>query len=551
MAVVRMEKLFLNSNVKGTVRIVLAILSVSIVVLFVWKRFQWDSGASPLIQTDAQIKVYQTAQYAKNGINNHDCYYEGGRWDLEFRYFPFHYPWVVYMEEVKSDRTCRFQYPSFFAQGFALLYRWTGYRFLNFAILSFYFLAAFLTVCISVKRFGVSDSVGFAVGILALTGYPQNSGFEYSETVISNVCFLLFLNAALGVALQAEESKTAVLYGFAGSLAVFLRSESVFYYFALGLGTILFLKLSIPELLKRFRFLLIGFLAGGVLLALYNYHEFGAVLGIRSKLSYSDFLKLNLTTKLELLKGYFFGSSIQVGLFSYCFPMIAGMIGFLFLQKKKSDWSGAYSVLLFTGILGMLLVQTFSPYNPGGLYAGLRFTEISYYCFTLLIGIVIHTVQNSERRRAHYAVYFLCILQIFFCLFHTRKNIQVVDFVKKHHEILQREWKAYPDFPVVHKSLFDMFLVSTSYLDKPHFVAKDETSWKGLESVLEKNRVRGFQVFYFGLTPPKDINAPQDFYDEWINTKYEIRSSKYSLQERKVVEGFVLERYVLNSDNKD
>ncbi|WP_425528956.1 LA_3751/LA_3752 family putative glycosyltransferase [Leptospira yasudae] len=546
-----MEKLFRNAGLKKSVRIGLIVLTVSILVLFLWKRFQWDSGTSPLIQTDAQIKVYQTAQYAKNGINNHDCYYGGGRWDLEFRYFPFHYPWVVYTEDVKSDRTCRFQYPSYLAQGFALLYRWTGYRFLNFAILLFYFLAAFLTVRISIKRFGVSNPVGLAVGILALTGYPQNSGFEYSETVISNVCFLLFLNAALAVVLQGEESITAVLYGFAGSLAVFLRSESVFYYFALGLGTILFFRTSFLELFKRFRFLIVGFLIGSACFAFYNYHEFGAVLGIRSKLSYSDFLKLNPATKLELLKGYFFGSSIQVGLFSYCLPMIAAVIGFSFLRRKESDQGRAYSILLLTGILGMLLVQTFSPYNPGGLYAGLRFTEISYYCFTLLIGIAIHTVQNSERIRPHYAVYVLCVLQILFCLFHTRKNIQVVDFVKKHHEILQKEWSSYPDFPVVHKSLFDMFLVSTSYLDKPHFVAKDETSWKGLESILDKNGVPGIQVFYFGLTPPKDINAPQDFYDEWINTKYEVHSTRYALQERKIVEGFVLERYVLNSDKKN
>ncbi|MDV6234762.1 hypothetical protein CH379_003845 [Leptospira ellisii] len=542
-----MQKLSQNPTFRKSVSILLRAVAVLIILLFVWKRAQWDGGVAPLIQTDAQIKTYQTAQYAANGLSDHRCYYGGGVWDRTFQYFPFHYPWVVYTEETRSAETCRFQYPSFFSQMFAPLYRLTGYRFLNPAILLFYFLAAFLTYRIATARLGLSKDVGVTVLILALTGYPQNSGFEYSETVMSNVCFLFFLDRTLKLLGEDtdEVALASLACGIIGSLAVFLRSESVFYYSALGIGTVLFWKLSFPVLLKKFRFLVIGFLVGVFAFAFLNYHEFGAILGIRSRISYADFLKLNWSTKLELLKGYFLGSRIQVGLLSYCFPVLAA--AFAFPVWKKRETTGVYFLLLFTGVSGMLLVQTFSPYNPGGLYAGLRFTEITYYCLILLAGTILNSTGSGDKRPIPYLLYVLCILQIFFSLYHTKKNLQVVDFVKKHHDLLQKEWNSYPRYPVVHKSLFDMFLVSTSYLDKPHFVAKDEKAWDGLESILAENEVPGIQVFYFGTTPPKDINAPQDFYEEWIDTKYTIRSDRYRLEEKKTVEGFVLERYVLDS----
>ncbi|TGK31024.1 hypothetical protein EHQ12_02975 [Leptospira gomenensis] len=541
-----MQKLFQNPTFQKSVSILLRVLAVSLVLLFVWKRARWDGGVAPLIQTDAQIKTYQTAQYAANGLSDHRCYYAGREFDPEFRYFPFHYPWVVYTEETRSENTCRFQYPSFFSQMFAPLYRWTGYRFLNSAILLFYFLAAFLTYRIATTSLGLSKNLGIVVFILALTGYPQNSGFEYSETVISNVCFLFFLDRTLNLLGEKTDEVVwvSLFCGIVGSLAVFLRSESVFYYSSLGIGTLVFSKRSFPVLLKKFRFLVIGFLVGGFVFSFSNYIEFGAILGIRSKLSYSDFLKLNWSVKLELLKGYFWGSSIQVGLLEYCIPMLAAV--FAFPIWKKRETTAMYFLLLFTAISGMAFVQAFSPYNPGGLYAGLRFTEITYYCLILLAGAILRSIVPETKKPIPYLLYILCILQIFFSLYHTRKNLQVVDFVKKHHDLLQKEWASYPEYPVVHKSLFDMFLVSTSYLDKPHFVAKDETVWKELEAVLAEKQVPGIQVFYFGTTPPKDINAPQDFYEEWIDTKYPIRSGRYSLEEKKIVEGFVLERYVLN-----
>ncbi|MBM9576908.1 hypothetical protein JWG45_07040 [Leptospira sp. 201903070] len=537
--------MFQNHTFHKVIHRTLWILSIFLVLFFVWKRVQWDRGVSPLIQTDAQIKLYQTAQYAQKGIKNHNCLYGAEAIDPEFKHFPFHYPWVIYTDSKRSADTCRFQYPAFFAQGFSGLYLLTGTRFLNGAILLFYFLVAFLVYKIATLRLEIQNqSIGLVVFILALTGYPQNSGFEYSETVISNLCFLLFLNSTLAILLQGQSTKIGVLYGLIGSLALFLRSETVFYYFSLGLGSILFFKNSLKDLFWKFRYLLFGFLAGIIFFASLNYIEFGTALGIRSKITYSDFLKLNLLTKIELLKGYFLGTPIQVGLFSYCAPMIFGIVGFFILKRNKTD---VYRLLFFVSVLGLLLVQTFSPYNPGGLYAGLRFTEISYYCFVLLLAIVFQSIQIREKVIANSIVYLLCVLQIFFGLYHTRKNIQVVDFVKKHLEILQGEWNRYPTYPVVHKSLFDMFLISTSYLEKNHFVANNEKSWEHLESILVKNRVPGIQVFYFGLTPPKDINAPQDFYEEWIDTKYSLESKSYLLEEKKVVEGFVLERYSLKT----
>lgn len=95
-----------------------------------------------------------------------------------------------------------------------------------------------------------------------------------------------------------------------------------------------------------------------------------------------------------------------------------------------------------------------------------------------------------------------------------------------------------PNAPVVHLSTFDLLLISDSFLKKPHWIVNKQSEFNLLESKFLNSGVNVFQVFVYDHKPPKDENVTDEFYKEWIDTKFEIDSKFYKKKSDEEIAGF-------------
>ncbi|WP_232420764.1 LA_3751/LA_3752 family putative glycosyltransferase [Leptospira vanthielii] len=499
---------------------VLSLILGLLVCFLVYKRISWDSGISPLIQSDSQIKLYQTIQYKEKGIQNHECYSKNIEIDPEFRFYPFRYPWVYFIQDDGSRKECVFQYPTFFAQTFSLLP--IPYRFLNGMVLLLYF---FLTLgCVYVLRsvFYVRKVEILCLGaILFLVGYSISSAIEFSESIPSHIFLLFFFYGVLVLESAKKHLQiTSFLAGVSGGISVFLRSESVIYIGILGLFVLISNRRKIIPLLKIYLPLLIGFSLAVVLLGFYNFHEFGEIFGVRSKVSLNDFGRLHFSDRLHFFKEFIFGNTYRTGFLYYCFPMVLLII----ISLIKLSLTQVQKLVIGVAFVSLVFVVLLSPYSQGGLYLGLRYTEFSYVLFSIF---VISLLSKDEHFESKQWILLFIILQILLGFYHVKQNFKTIDFVKKYHEILQSEWRKFPEAPVVHLSTFDLLLISDSFLKKPHFIANKQSEFEVLETKFFNQGIPKFQVFVYDFKPPKDDNISDEFYNEWVNSKYEIESKFY------------------------
>lgn len=498
---------------------ILVILLFALVSFFIYKRVVWDSGISPLIQSDSQIKLYQTIQYKEKGIQQHECYTKNNDIDPEYRFYPFRYPWVYFLQK-DSGKQCVFQYPTFFAQFFSILP--LPYRLFNGVILFLYFLLTAAIVFFIRSLFGVRKvEILFLTSLLFLVGYCVSSAIEFSESIPSHIFLLIFFYGVLALENSKKISRVLeVLTGLSGAISIFLRSESAIYIGILGFLILLLNRWRMLFLIKRYSLILFGLTFAGILLGAYNLNEFGEILGVRSKVSFNDFNRLQLSDRLYFFKEFMFGNAFRTGFVSYCFPFIF-FISFAIFRIKLSSLQ---KILLWVGVISLLLVVLLSPYSQGGLYLGLRYTEFSYVLLSIFVISVFADQDSSERRQ--WLLLFI-VLQIGLGFYHVKRNFKTIDFVKKYHEILQSEWLKYPDAPVIHLSTFDLLLISDSFLKKPHLIANKQSEFAALESRLYNQGISKFQVFVYDFKPPKDENISNEFYEEWVNSKYEIESKFY------------------------
>lgn len=501
---------------------ILIIFLAALVSFFIYKRVVWDSGISPLIQSDSQIKLYQTIQYKENGLQKHACYSKQIEIDPEFRFYPFRYPWVYFIQKENERKECVFQYPTFFAQFFSLLP--IPYQFFNAVILFLYFiltagLVLFLRFLFDVHR----TEILYLASLLFLVGYGISSAIEFSESIPSHIFLLCFF---YGVLALENQKKTfgwfAFISGISGGISIFLRSESVIYIGILGILIFIFNLRNIFSLIRRYSLLLLGFFFAVILLGGYNLYEFGEILGVRSKVSLNDFGRLQLSDRLYFFKEFLIGNTYRTGFISYCFPLII-LISISFIRFKLSY---SQKFVGWVGILSLLFVVLLSPYSQGGLYLGLRYTEFSYLLFSIFVISLYSKEENLDRKQW---ILLLIVFQIVLGFYHVKRNFKTIDFVKKYHEILQTEWVKYSDAPVIHLSTFDLLLISDSFLKKPHLIANKQSEFSILETRLHNLGIPKFQVFVYDFKPPKDDNISDEFYDEWVNSKYEIQSKYYKI----------------------
>ncbi|MCW7471353.1 LA_3751/LA_3752 family putative glycosyltransferase [Leptospira kanakyensis] len=508
-----------------------------VLVLFVgnlvYKRIVWDSGISPLIQSDSQIKLYQTIEYRDRGIHSHQCFAKHKDFDENYRFYPFRYPWTVFTTDDFGIKHCVFQYPSFFAQTVSLLP--IPYRLFNGIILFLYLILSFFVVLSVRSLFEIKQTNYLALaGLLFLVGYGISSAIEFSESIPAQLLLLSFFF----VVFRLENNQYIplpfqFLFGFFGAVSIFLRSESLMFIGILGLMVLYRNRTKFFVSLVKYMPLIIGFILAFALLGYYNFTEFQEILGVRSKVSFADFSRLDLNHRFHLIQEFFLGNADRIGFIFYCFPILILIIYSCFKLKL----SQLQKLIITVTLTSFVTVVILSPYSSGGLYLGLRFTEFSYLLFSIFVISLLSTVSIQKERQI---VILLILLQIGLGLYHVRRNFKTIDFVKKYHEIFQAKLNEQPDSPVVHLSVFDLLLISDSFLKKPHWIANKQSEFNTLESKFMKSGVKKFQVFFYDFKPPKDDNVTEGFYEEWIDTKYEIRSNYYQKVSDEEIAGFRL-----------
>lgn len=512
---------------------VLIVLLLSLLGILFFKRFQWDSGISPLIQSDSQIKLYQVVEYKRKGLGAHECYNEKNVNDENYRFFPFRYPWAFFVKDASGDAKCYFQYPSFFAQIFSLVP--LSYRYFNSCILVLYISLCFFAVYFIYKIFELKKLPYLLLSsVLMLVGYGISSAIEFSESMMAQL-FLLSIYLSIFTIEKKNRSSNVVLFlsGFLGGFAIFLRSESLFY---IGIPYAILLiqyRSKLKELIINHFFILTGFSFSLILFGFYNYTQFQEFLGIRSRVSYNDFFRIDFGHRLHLIWQYFFGDENRVGFVFYCFPIVI----LLTLSLFKFELNRIQKFLFYSSTVSFIFIVLFSPYSSGGLYLGMRFTEFSYILFCIFL---ISLLETSRQNGWSYLLIGLLFLQLLLGIFHVRRNFKTIDYVKKYHEIFQSKLDEYANAPVIHLSTFDLLLVSDSFLKKPHYITKNLNEFNVLESKLIQSGVKQIQVFFYDFKPPRDLNASDEFYKEWIDTKFEIQSKFYKVKSDETIAGFRL-----------
>lgn len=512
---------------------VLVFLLICFSGILIYKRIFWDKGVSPLIQSDSQIKLYQTIEYKIHGLNSHSCYLLDNSIDTQFQFYPFRYPWAFFSTNEVGNKTCVFQYPSFFSQFFSLLP--FKYQFFNLIILLLYLFVC-LVLIFSLKYILNLESLEYALlcGVFFLVGYGITSAFEFSESVPAHLFLSIWFFAVLAIDLnKIIPNYLMFLIGFVGGISIFLRSESIIYIGITGLVSVYFYRNDFLVLIKKYFFLFIGLLFSILLFAYYNESQFGEIFGVRSKISLIDFTRLNFTERSHLVKEFFIGNENRIGFLFYCFPSISFFVYSVF----KTEFSIIQKKVLSITVLSFVCIVLLSPYSSGGLYAGMRFTEFSYLLITIYACITIVSEKDVSKRRIF--VLFV-LLQIFLGIYHVRKNIRNLDYIKKYHEIYQSKLDEFPEAPVLHLSTFDLLLISDSFLKKPHWIVNHQKKFEMMEEKLREKGISRFQVFVYDFVPPKDDNVTDEFYKEWINTKFEIKSKYYEKQRDEKIAGFRL-----------
>ncbi|WP_407658739.1 LA_3751/LA_3752 family putative glycosyltransferase [Leptospira paudalimensis] len=512
---------------------VLVFLLICFSGILIYKRISWDKGVSPLIQSDSQIKLYQTIEYKNHGINSHSCFVLDNSFDTQFEFYPFRYPWAFYSTNEAGNRTCVFQYPSFFSQFFSLLP--IKYQFFNLLILLLYLVVCFILI-FSLRFILNLKTLEYALfcGVFFLVGYGITSAFEFSESVPAHLFLSIWFFTILAIDFNKSlPNYLMVIFGFIGGISIFLRSESIIYIGITGLVFLYFNRTNFLVFVRKYFFLFLGLFSSICLLAYYNETQFGEIFGVRSKVSLIDFTRLNFTERFHLVKEFFVGNENRVGFLFYCFPSIL----FFLYSAFKINLSMIQKKVYTITVLSFVCIVLLSPYSSGGLYAGMRFTEFTYLLITIFVCITIESEKEVSKRRI---LVFLVLLQIFLGIYHVRKNIRNLDYIKKYHDIYQSKLEEFPEAPVLHLSTFDLLLISDSFLKKPHWIVNHQMKFEMMEEKLKEQKVSQFQVFVYDFVPPKDDNVTEDFYKEWINTKFEIKSKYYEKQRDEKIAGFRL-----------
>ncbi|BDA79832.1 hypothetical protein LPTSP3_g27620 [Leptospira kobayashii] len=509
-----------------------------------------------MIQSDAQIKYYQLIQYSEGGLQNHKCLYPGKNIDPDYRFFPFDYTWAVKGEGKTFREECVFQYPYFFALASIPIYSLFGVFGLTWVCLFLYLVTSFIVLGYIEKIVGLK-SVLFRslLAVIVISGYPIYSAYEYTETTLAVILVLVFLFYILDQSSASPKFSRkpviGLLLGFVASIAPYFRSEMFIYLFLAGALYLVLNSFQIFPLIRKNRFTLIGFLIGIAFFAVWNQIEFGNIFGVRGRISLGDLSGSGIGRQLVLIKSFFLGDSEKLGfLKAGGLLVVLGLVSLLYPRFKNFP-THSLEIVFWSifGILSVIIVSILSPYNPGGLFAGLRFTDVSFYCLVITAAYFLYHLENFDSFgfKKGFLVFagIILISQVYLQSRLLKSFFPLMNRVQESQVQLLNIWKEgeKENLPVIHKNLFDALLISVSYLNQYHFLAINEKEANDLQDILYKNDFPGFHLFWYDGEKPYDNNSSKKLYDEKINNRYEFPARHYQLVSDRTELGYRIQRY--------
>lgn len=523
-------------------------------LFFTFKRIQLDSKNEALIQSDAQIKLYQTVNYSANGLSAHDCMYPGSDLDPGFEFFPFDYPWSISLKGKDFSENCHFQYPFLFSVITLPIYSVFGLFGLTWFSLLMYLSLSFVIFYFYIHKLSNDNWIlsTLLTGIL-ISGYPIYSAYEYTETtsaVFLTILFFVLLDVTKNSKLNIGKGILSFLIGIVFAISPFLRSEVFIYFFFFGVAFLLFRREEIKNTLIRNRFLLVGFCLGIGLFALINLNVFGHIFGVRGKVSLDDMGGRVFQEKFYLFQDFFLGNKHKVGWLrsaGLLFILISLGLIFYWVRFKKEKRIFFWP---FVSVFSLLVISIISPYNPGNLFAGLRFTDLSFYI--LVISVCVFFCESKTKNFLesktwiHYLLLFLFGFQLFLQVRILKKFFPLMETVRDAQVELLKIWKKGGDnLPVLHKNLFDGLLISTSYLTQKHYLVINTEKAIELQKRMADAKIPGFHLIWYDGEKPYDVNVSREFFEEKINNRYDFPETKYQLGEEISKYGYKMQIFKL------
>ncbi|RHX93351.1 hypothetical protein DLM76_14830 [Leptospira yasudae] len=523
-----------------------------LVVLFLgFNRSKLDQKL-PFVSSDSEIKYYQTIMFSEKGfqgITNSECIYPGKTYDLEFRFFPFDYPWAFLKNQ--EARSCLFQYPPVFA----LLNGLPAYAF-GTKIVTFLPLLFLLgSLLIFDRILSLFIPVGWAVLLATLIpfglSFPVLSAVEFSEVPLNNFLLLFFalcLFRSLFTDLHPDSVKNqysnfrifSFLSGFLAVNAFFLRTESAFPVFLFGVLSF-FTQESRNKLKEYLPFSIVGAATSFLLIGSLNYFYSGHPMGIRFLVSSGDAMsQFSISKQIVIFQGYLFGDATKSG-FLKAAPYAILILGILSNLFRKKELSGE-SIFGLVGIGTVFAIAFLSPYTAGVHHFGLRYLESGFLFLSLGISVFLYQ-RSVEFPKAGSALLLVALLSLYYNYKFTREGFKILFGAIAPYTEIQNEFQARKI--IVHKGQFTNYLIGSSYLTSLHFAAINEKEAFALEEILKKNQVPSYSILEYDLEPPRDPNLPEKQYKEKIAVRFTDPNRFYKLKDSKKILDFTLKTYQL------
>lgn len=481
-------------NKTNIIKIIPYFVYILIIFILFQVRLELDKSSS-YITSDGAIKLYQSAQYQKNGFLSLTCLYPGQEFDPEFKHFPISYPWAIFNTKEK----CVLEYPPFFywLGGFLLKFLPLG-TLLYLPLLFYSFNILFLDFLF--RKIGLFSVFRVFLVLLGFISFSLLTALDYTENPAFQTFYLLGFYFFWKLN-QNKNQKLNVLIitGALFGLAFVLRLEILMTFGFLGFIYFLFTR----EFKNSF-FIALGFLLISLLFVTYNIYVSGHPLGFRyvSSIDFNDNAKADIWKRLTFLRASIWGNEIMVGIFKFqplCWIMLLLPIWALF-KKVKSQIG---SIFLVAGWISLIVIPLYVTVYGGVGYFGLRYLEAPF--FLILIGFAIYLSNDyfSNSKKIKWILVLLLIVAAYGNWLSTKEGLKILRNSSKENSLFQSFLKK-SDRWIIHSSLYTSIWMGQSFLEKTHVtLTGNEETLLYLKNIPEKEN------FIFILSP-KDIYISSD-----------------------------------------
>lgn len=328
-----------------------------------------------LFAGDSLSKLIQADSILKNNFSSEELFYPARDIDPDFKYYPFPSPFYIQVGESHLG-----QYPVFFSIISAVIIKLFTTKALPFIGLSLFLASLFILK----KFYNVRNSLIYFGGFCT---YLLVFSIDFSENIYT------FTLTFLGLTLYFSEIETqsvkipkSIFAGILIGLGVWLRLEGLFFFFALSIGYLLVFGFKNKTELTRFILFGIGFSVLVFGFILFNYLDYGHILGPRYLANKEGFYQ-GLSDKIIQMTTLIFAWNIKIGYFVFT-PVFLYTIIKLIIPSNYQKLENRYKLLLIAILVFIPLVAFFAP-NDGAVNWGPRYLAHAVFPNLILFSVVL------------------------------------------------------------------------------------------------------------------------------------------------------------------